>query len=155
MSHTVHGHPGWMGYSGEFWQDVVHWGKEWQTTPVFWPREPHKQYEWTKRYDTRTWASQVGRCPVCSWGRAEKSSRKNEGMAPKQKQFPVVDVNGDRSKVRCCKEQYCIGTWNVMSVNQGSLEVVKQMTRVNIDILGISELKWTGMGGFNSDDHYI
>ena len=63
---------------------------------------------------------------------------------------------GDGSKVRCCKEQYCIGTWNVRSMNQGKLEVVKQeMARVNVDILGISELKWTGMGEFNSDDHYI
>ena len=77
-------------------------------------------------------------------------------MEPKQKQHSVVDETGDRSKVWCCKEQYCIGTWNVRSVNQGKLEVVKQeMTRVNIDILGISELRWTGMGGFNSDDHYI
>ena len=84
------------------------------------------------------------------------NSRKNEGMEPKQKQYPAVDVTGDRSKVRCCKEQYCIGSWNVMSMNQGKLEVVKQeMARVNIDILGISELKWTGMGEFNSDDHYI
>ena len=67
-----------------------------------------------------------------------------------------MDVTGDGSKVRCCKEQYCIGTWNVRSRNQGKLEVVKQeMTRVNIDILGISELRWTGMGGFNSDDHCI
>ena len=67
-----------------------------------------------------------------------------------------MDVTGDRSKVRCCKEQYCIGTWNVRSMNQGKLEVVKQeMARVNINILGISELKWTGMGEFNSDDHYI
>ena len=62
----------------------------------------------------------------------------------------------NRRKVRCCKEQYCIGTWNVRSMNQGKLEVVKQETaRVNTDILGISELKWTGMGEFNSDDHYI
>ena len=77
-------------------------------------------------------------------------------MEPKQKQYPVVDVTGDRSKVRCCKEQYCIGTWNVRSMNQGKLEVVKQdMARVNVDILGISELKWTGMGEFNSDDLYI
>ena len=60
------------------------------------------------------------------------------------------------SKFQCCKQQYCIGTWNVRSMNQGKLEVVKQeMTRVNIDILGISELRWTGMGEFNSDDHYI
>ena len=84
------------------------------------------------------------------------NSRKNEGMEPKQKKYPVVDKTGDRSKVQCCKEKYCIGTWNVSSVNQGKLEVVKQeMARVNIDILGISELKWTGMGEFNSDNHYI
>ena len=77
-------------------------------------------------------------------------------MGPKQKQHPVLDVTGDRSKIRCCKEQYCIGTWNVRSMNQGKLEVVKQETaRVNIDSLRISELKWTGMGGFNPDDHYI
>ena len=84
------------------------------------------------------------------------NSGKNEGMKPKQKQHPVVDVTGDRSKVRCCKEQYCIGTWNVRSMNQGKLEVVKQeMARVNVDILGISKLKWTGMGEFKPDDHYI
>ena len=77
-------------------------------------------------------------------------------MEPKQKQYPVVDVTGDRSKIQCCKEQYYIGTWNVRSMNQGKLKVVKQeMARVNVDILGISELKWTGMGEFNSDDHYI
>ena len=58
-------------------------------------------------------------------------------------------------EVQCCKEQYCIGTWNVRSMNQGRLEVVKQMARVNVNILGINELKWTGMGEFNSDDHYI
>ena len=77
-------------------------------------------------------------------------------MEPKQKQHPVVDVIGDRSKVQCCKEQYCIGTWNVRSMNQGKLKVVKQeMVRVNVYILVISKLKWTGMGEFNSDDHYI
>ena len=82
--------------------------------------------------------------------------KKNEGMEPKQKQHPVVSGTGDGSRVRCCKEQYCIGTWNVRPMNQGKLEVVKQeMTRVSIDILGISELRWTGMGEFNSDDHYI
>ena len=78
------------------------------------------------------------------------NSRKNEGMEPKQKQYPVVDVTGDRCKARCSKHEYCIGTWNVRSMNQGKLEVVKQeMARVNVDILGISELKWTGLGGFN------
>ena len=82
------------------------------------------------------------------------NSRKNEGREPKQKQYPAGDVTGDRSKVQSCK--YCIGTWNVRSMNQGKLEVVKQeMARVNVDILGISELKWTGMDEFNSDDHYI
>ena len=83
-------------------------------------------------------------------------SRKNEGMEPKQKQHPVVDVTGDGSKIQCCKEKYCIGTWNVRPMNQGKLKVVKQeIARVNIDILGIRELKQTGMGEFNSDDHFI
>ena len=83
------------------------------------------------------------------WGRLGMNNciilRKNEGMEPKQKEYPAVDVTG-RSKVRCCKEQYCIGTWNVRSMNQGKLEVVKQeMARVNVDILGISNsngLEW-------------
>ena len=67
------------------------------------------------------------------------NSRKNEGMEPKQKESPVVDVTGDTRKVQCCKEQYCIETWNVRSMNQGKLEVVKQeLARVNINILGIS-----------------
>ena len=84
------------------------------------------------------------------------NSRKNEETKPKRKQCPVVDVTGNGSKVQYCKEQYCTGTWNVRSMNQGKLEVVKQeMARVNIDTLGISELKWTGLGEFNSDDHYI
>ena len=84
------------------------------------------------------------------------NSRKNEGMEPKQKQYPVVDVTGDRSKIRCCKEQYCIGTWNVRSINQGKLEVVKQeMAWVNVNILGIRELKWTGMDEFYSNGHCI
>ena len=84
------------------------------------------------------------------------NSRKKEGMEPKQKQHPVVDVTDDRSKVWCYKEQYCIGTWNVRSMSQGKSEVVKQeMARVTVNILGIRELKWTGMGEFNSDDHHI
>ena len=76
-------------------------------------------------------------------------------MESKQKQHPVVHRTSDRSKVQCYKEQYCIGTWNVRSMNHGTLEVAKQeMAIVNSDILRISELKWTGMGEFNSDDHY-
>ena len=74
----------------------------------------------------------------------------------KKKKYSVVEVTGNRSKIQCCKEQYCIETWHVRSMNQGKLEVVKQeIARVNINILGISELKWPGMGEFNSDDHYI
>ena len=77
-------------------------------------------------------------------------------MEPKQKQYPVVDVTGDGSEVQCCKEQYCTGIWNVRSMNQDKLEVIKQeVARVNINILGISELKWTGMGEFNSDNDYV
>ena len=78
-----------------------------------------------------------------------------ERMEPKREQYPAMDVTGDRSKVQCCKQQYCIGTWNVRSMNQGKLEVVKQeMARVNVDILEVSQLKWTGMDELNSDDHY-
>ena len=80
------------------------------------------------------------------------SFRKNEEAEPKWKQYPVVEVTGDGSKVQCCKEQYFIGTWNIRSMNQGKLEVVTQeMARMNIGILGISELKCTGMDEFNSD----
>ena len=83
----------------------------------------------------------------------EINSRKNEEMEPKQKQHPVVDVTGDGSKVQCCKEQYCIGTWNVRSMHQGKLEVVKQeMARLNINNFGTSELKWMKIGEFNSDE---
>ena len=78
-----------------------------------------------------------------------------KGWSQRKKQHPVEDETGDRSKVRCCKKQYCRGTWNVMSMNQGKLEVKQEMIRVYTYILGISELRWTGMGEFNSDDHYI
>ena len=97
--------------------------------------------------------------PDAQYGTREQwrnNSRKNEKMESKQKQHPVVDVTGGGGKVQCCKKQYWIGTWNVRPMNQGKLEVVKQeIARVNVDILGISKLKCTGMGEFNSDDHYI
>ena len=112
-----------------------------------------------KRQNHRTLKDELPRSVGARYATGEEwrnNSRKNEGMEPKQKQHPVVDVMGDGSKVQCYKEQYCIGTWNVRSINQGKLEVVKQeMARVNIDVLGISKLKWTGMGEFNSDDHYV
>ena len=111
-----------------------------------------------KRQKDRTLKGELPRSvgAQCATGdQWRNNSRKNKGMEPKQKQHPVVDVTGDRSKVRCYKEQYCIGTGDVSSMNQSKLEVVKQkMARVNIDILGISKLKWTGIGEFNSNDHY-
>ena len=112
-----------------------------------------------KRQNDRILKEELTRSVGAQYATGEQwrnNSRKNKGMEPRQKQCPIVDVTGNRSKVRCCKEQYCRGTWNVRSINQGKLEVVKQdMARVNIDILGISQLKWTGMGEFSSDDHDI
>ena len=118
-----------------------------------------------KRQKDRTLKDELPKSIGAQYATGEEwrnNSRKNEETEPKQKQHPVVDVTGDGSKVRCCKEQYCMGTWNVRYMNQGKLQtgedhkVVKQETaRVNINILGISTLKWTGMGEFNSDDHYI
>ena len=112
-----------------------------------------------KRQNDRIWKEELPRSVGAQYATGDpwrNNSRKNEGMEPKQKQYPAVDATHDRSKGQCCKEQYCIGTWNVRSMNQGKLEVVKQaMARMNINILGISKLGWTGMGEFNSDDHYI
>ena len=112
-----------------------------------------------KRQKDRTLKDELPRLVGAQYATGDQwrnNSRKNEETEPQQKQHPVVDVTGDGSGVRCCKEQHCIGTWNERSRNQSKLQVVKQeMARVNINILGISELKWTGMGGFNSDDHYI
>ena len=126
---------------------------KWQNTSLFLPWEPHKHYEKEKDRtlkDTHPIFRLVG-AQYATGEEWKNNSRKNEETEPKQKQHPVVDVTVDGSKVWCCKEQYCIGTWNVRSMNQGKLEVVKQeMARVNIDILGIRELKWTGMGEFNS-----
>ena len=112
-----------------------------------------------KRQKDRTLKDELPRSVGAQYATGDQwrnNSRKNEETEPKQKHHPVVDMTGDRSKLQCCKEQYCIGTWNVRSMNQTKLEVLKQeMARVNINILGISKLKWTGMTEFNSDDHYI
>ena len=95
-----------------------------------------------KRQKDRTLKDELSRSVGAQYATGDQwgnNSRKNEGMELKQKQHPVVNGTGDRSKIRCCKEQYCIGTGNVRSMNQGKLEVVKQeMARVNVDILGIS-----------------
>ena len=112
-----------------------------------------------KRQKDRTLKDELPRSVGAQYATGDQwrnNSKKNEETEPKQKQPPVVDVTGDGSKVQCCQEQYCIETWNVRSMKQGKLKVVKQeMARVNIDILAISELKWTGMGVFKSYDHYI
>ena len=93
----------------------------------------------SKRYDTERWTPKVSSCSICYW---RNNSRKNEEIVPKQKQRPVLDVTGGGSNVWCNKEQYCIGTWNVRSMNQGKLKVViQEMARVDIDILGIGEVK--------------
>ena len=109
-----------------------------------------------KRQKDRTLKDELPRSVGAQYAPGEQwknNSRKNEKTEPKQKQHPVVDVTGDASKIQCCKEQYCLRTWNVRSMNQGKLQVVKQeMARVNVDISGINELKRTGMGEFNSDE---
>ena len=112
-----------------------------------------------KRQKDRTLKDELPRLVGAQYATGDhwrNKSRKNEETEPKQKQHPVVDVTCDGNKIRRYKEQCCIGTWIVRSMNQGKLEVVKQeMARVNRNIFGIRELKWTGMGEFNSDDHYI
>ena len=143
---------------GRVWQNVVYWRREWQTTPVWSGSGVHqKQYEKAKKKLIPE--DEPPREEGVQYATGEElrnSSRRNVEAEPKQKWHEVMVVSGGESKVWCCKEQYYIGTCNVRSKNQGKLDVVKQETaRVNIDILGISELKWTGMGEFNSDDHYI
>ena len=112
-----------------------------------------------KRQNDRTLKEELPRSVGAQYATGDwwrNNSRKNEGIEPKQKQYPVVDVTGDIRKIQCYKEQYSIGPWNVKSMNQGKLEVVKhEMARVNINLQGISELKWNGVGEFNSDDHYF
>ena len=112
-----------------------------------------------KRQQDRTLKDELPRSVGAQYATGDQwrnNSRKNEEREPKQKQHPVVDVTGDGSNIQCYKEQYCIGTWNVRSMNQGKLEMVKQeMARMNVNILGINELKWNEVGEFNSDDHYI
>ena len=101
----------------------------------------------TKRQKDKTLKDELPRSVGAQYATGDQwknNSRKNEEMEPKQKQYPVVDVTGDRGKVWCCKEQYYIGIWNVSSVNQGKLEVVEELevARVNVNISEISELKW-------------
>jgi len=145
LSHAMWGHPRLPARGGEVWQKVVHWRREWQTTSVFLPWGPRNSM---KRPKDRTLKDKLPRLVCAQYTTGDQwrnNYRKNEGIEPKQKQHSVVDGTSHRSKVWCCKEQYCIGSWNVRSMNQGKLEVVKQeMARVNTNILGISELDWNG-----------
>ena len=144
---------------GSWWRGLTECGpleKEWQATSYSCLENPMNSM---KRQNDRILKEELPWSVSAQYATGDQwrnNSRKNEETEPKQKQHPVVDVTGDGSKVCCCKEQYCIGTWNVTSMNQGKLEVVKQeMARMNVNLLGVSELKWTRMGEFNSDDHYI
>ena len=125
-----------------------------------WPWKMIKFHPNMKRQKNMTLKDELPRLVGVQYATGEEwrnNSKKNKDVEPKWKQCPVVDVTDDDwSKVWCCKKQYCIRAWNVRSMTQGKLDVVKQeMARVNIDILEISELKWTGMGEFNSNNHYI
>ena len=111
-----------------------------------------------KRQNDRTLKEELPRLVGAQYATGDQwrnNSRKNEGMLSKQKKYPVADVTGDRSKVQCCKKQYCIGIWNVRSMNQGKLEVVKRDGKSECQHSRNQRTKWTGVGEFNADDHYI
>ena len=158
MSHARQGHPRLTDHSEELWENVVHWRKKWQITPVFLPGEPQEQHENAKRWHWKM-SPLVLKVPSILMGR----SRGQLLIAPERMKWlgqsrndSVMDVSDGESKVWCSEEQHYIETWNVRSMNQGKLDMVKQeIARVNIDLLGISEQKWTGMSEFNSDDHCI
>jgi len=137
MSHAVQGHLRQTGHSREFWQNVIRWRREWETTSVYLLWEPHELYERPKRYDTKRSVPQIWRYPMCYWGRVEENYQKPQNEWSGWAKWiwnSVVDESCD--KIWCCKEQYCMGTWNVRSMNQGKLDVVKQeMVRININIL--------------------
>ena len=142
-----------MGHGGEFWQNVLHWRREWQSTSVFCLENLMNSM---RRQNDRILKDEL---PV-SVGAQYATGDSGEITPERMKRWSqsknntqlwmwlVIEARSDAVK--------SIGTWNVRSMNQGKLEVVKQeMARVNVDILGISKLKWTGMGKFNSDDCYI
>ena len=146
MSHAMEGHPKWVMVesSDKTWFTEEGNGKPLQYSCLENPMNS------MKRQKDRTLKDELPRLVGAQYATADwwrNNSRKNEEMEPKQKQHTVVYVTGDGNKVQCCKEQYCIGTWNVRPINQGKWKVVKQeRARVNIDILRISELTWTRMG---------
>ena len=110
-SQALWGVPSWEGHDAEDWQSVVHWRREGQSTSVFLPWDQHEQYEKAKWEDTERGTPQVSRCQYATVEWWRNNSRKNEGIEPNQKKYPVMDVTGDRRKVQCYKEQYSIGNW--------------------------------------------
>ena len=104
----------------------IHWRREWQTTSVILPWKPHEQLWKGKKIGLKDEIPRLVGAQYAPGEQWRNNSTKNEDTEPKEKQHPVVDVTGDRSKVQGCKEQYCIGIWNVRSMNQGKLEVVKR-----------------------------
>ena len=151
----MQGHPRHTGHGIEFWQNVLYWRREWQTTSVFLPWELLEQYEKAKWYDTGRWTPQVSRCPICYWRSVRNNSRKNEETEPQQKQDPVVDVTGDGSKVWGYKEKYCIrtcvlGPWS-RQIGSGQAWDSKSKHRNFRNQL--TKMDWNGW--MNSDGHYI
>ena len=145
MSHAMQGHPRWTGHVREFWQNMIHWRREQPTTPVFLPQKRHVQNEKAKRYDT-------SKRDLPDWEVSNMLWEKNREIAPGrmkrlgQSQHDVQLWMCLLVKVKSDVEQYCVGTWTIRSMNQGKLDVVKQeMARLNINVLGIRELKWTGI----------
>ena len=115
-----------MGHGGEFWQNMVHWRRKWQTTSSFLLGNPMSSMKRQKDMTLNVPCPRLGRVQYATERDQRNSSRRNKEAEPKQKQCPVVDMCGDECKVWYCKEQYCIGTWNVRPMNQGKLDVVKE-----------------------------
>ena len=155
---AMQGHPSWMSHSREFWQNMMHLRREWQTTLVYLPCVPHELYKMQKDMTSKDESPRSEGVKYATGEGREITTtpRMNELTGPKQIWHSVVDVSGDESKIWCCKEQHCIGTWNATSMNQGKLDMLKQeMVRININILWISKQKWMETGKFNSDNNCI
>ena len=128
ISHALQGYPRWTGHIREFWQNMIHWMREWQIIPLYLPGVPHELHKGPKK---KKWHQKLNspRSEGVQHGTVEEqrriihSPRMNEAAGPKWIQHSVADVPGDGSKTWCCKEQYCMGTWNVMSMNQGKLDL--------------------------------
>ena len=135
---------------------MIYWRREWQTTLYEKLMNCFKRQNDITPQKLSPSGLKVSNMLLSKEKRTTNNLRKNEAVGPKWKWHSAADVSGDGSKIQCCKEQYYIGTWNVRSMDQGKLVMVKQeMVRINIDILRISEPKWMGMDKFNSDDQYI